>query len=130
MSRKSKSGNNRAYPTIEQRRAQVKKAGGDLKSDGWMNTLSGLELPGRTKTTVTMLRSCPQFCWKELDELYRADGLTRRIVDLVASEMVRQGWETDGDAEGKLIGFFENLNAYAKITQLIQWSRLYGGAVI
>ncbi|MEM3318761.1 MAG: DUF1073 domain-containing protein, partial [Thermoplasmatales archaeon] len=32
--------------------------------------------------------------------------------------------------EGNLNGKLEELNAYTKITQLIQWSRLYGGAII
>lgn len=98
--------------------------------DGWMNILSGLGVPGRDKTTATCFRACPVFSFVELDELYRSDGLTRRIIDIIASEMVRQGWEVDGDPEGDLVGKLEELNGYASLTQLIQWSRLYGGALI
>lgn len=101
-----------------------------FKGDGWMNILSGLGVPGRDKTVSTVFRACPIFCWPELDELYQADGLTKRIIEIVAAEMMRQGWEVDGDPEGKIVGKFEELNAYAKLTNLIQWARLYGGAII
>lgn len=117
-------------PTLEQMKANVKTSEPKFKTDGWMNILSGLGVPGRDKTASTVFRACPLFCWQELDQLYRADGLTRRVIDIVASEMMRQGWEVEGDPEGLLVGKFEEINAYAKITHLIQWARLYGGSVI
>lgn len=107
-----------------------KKINQSKRSDGWMNILSGLGQPGRDKTASTTFRACPQFCVGELDELYRADGLTRRIIDIIAAEMMRQGFEIDGDPEALIIGQLEQMNAYSKITQLIQWARLYGGAII
>jgi uncharacterized protein len=110
--------------------ADVKTSSSQFKSDGWMNILTGLGQPGRDKTVSTTFRACPSFCWRELDDLYRADGLTRRIIDIVACEMIRQGWEVEGDPECALMGKLEDLNAFSKLTQLIQWSRLYGGAII
>lgn len=44
--------------------------------------------------------------------------------------MMRQGWEVDGDSENLLVGKLEELNGYAKLTSLIQWTRLYGGSII
>lgn len=117
-------------PTLSQLKAKVQTMKTEFKTDGWMNILTGLGQPGRDKTAATVFRACPTFCWQELDELYRADGLTKRIIDIVASEMIRQGWEVEGDPEGKLVGKFEEINACAKLTQLIQWSRLYGGSII
>ena len=66
---------------------KVKNLTGSLKfkKDGWMNFLTGLGQPGRDKTTATCFRSCPVFSFVELDELYRSDGLTRRIIDVVVS---------------------------------------------
>lgn len=101
-----------------------------IKTDGWMNILSGLGQPGRDKTVATCFRACRVFSPVELDDLYRADGLTRRIIDIIPAEMMRQGWEVDGDPEGDIINQLEEINGYAKITNLIQWSRLYGGAII
>lgn len=101
----------------------------NFNQDGWMNILNGLGVPGRDKTTAGIFRACPNFCFAELDDLYRADGLSRRIVDIIPAEMIRQGWEVDGDSEGAILGQFEELDVNCKLTQLIQWSRLYGGAI-
>lgn len=101
-----------------------------FNSDGWMNNFSGLGVPGRDKTTATCFRACPVFSVVELDELYRADGLTKRIIDIVPAEMLRQGWEIDGDPDGLVLGQFESLGINCKLNSLIQWSRLYGGAII
>ena len=101
-----------------------------FKKDGWMNILSGLGIQGRDKTVSTIFKNCKVFCANELDELYRADGLTKRIIDIIPNEMMRQGFEIDGDPDGIINGKLEELNAYSKLTQAIQWSRLYGGAII
>lgn len=100
------------------------------RSDGWSNILTGLGVAGRDKTASTVFKACPTFCWADLDQLYRADGLTKRIIDIVAAEMIRQGWEVDGDPDGKVIGKMEDLHVATKFTQLIQWARLYGGSLI
>lgn len=100
------------------------------KTDGWMNLLTGLGIKGRDKTASTTFRACPYFTWIELDDLYRADGLTRRIIDIVANEMMRQGWELEGDEKDLIAGQLDELNAYAKITALIAYARLYGGALL
>ena len=100
------------------------------RSDGWMNVLNGLGQQGRDKTTAICFRACPIFSPVQLDELYRADGLTKRIIDIVPAEMLRQGWEIDGDPNGKLLGKLEELKFNCKVNSLIQWSRLYGGAII
>lgn len=99
------------------------------RSDGWMNILNGLGQGGRDKTTAICFRSCIIFSPVELDELYRADGLTKRIIDLIPAEMLRQGFEVDGDPEGEIVGKFEELEVNSKINSLIRWSRLYGGAI-
>lgn len=122
-SRKQDSFLNRAKVAVKTKNPQYKR-------DGWMNILTGLGQQGRDKTVSTVFRNCRVFCVAELDEIYRADGLTRRIIDIIPSEMMRQGWEVDGDPEASLNGKLEELDAYTKITQLIQWSRLYGGAII
>lgn len=99
------------------------------RSDGWMNILNGLGQAGRDKTTAICFRACPIFSFVELDQLYRADGLTKRIIDIVPGEMLRQGWEIDGDPESKILSQFEVMDVNCKLNQLIQWARLYGGAI-
>lgn len=100
-----------------------------VKNDGWMNLLTGLGQHGRDKTTATLFSSCRCFTHKEISDLYRSDGITKRIIDLIPSEMLRQGFEIDGDNEGKILAEFEQLDVVYKINRLIQLSRLYGGAI-
>lgn len=101
-----------------------------IKTDSWSNGLTGLGIQGRDKHASTTFKNCRVLCLSELDELYRYDGLTKRIIDIIPNEMMRQGFEIDGDPDGNLNGKLEELNAFSKITQLIQWSRLYGGCII
>lgn len=101
-----------------------------IRRDGWMNMLTGLGQSGRDKTASTIFRTCRGFSYTEFDQLYRADGLTKRIIDIVGAEMLRQGWEIEGDPDGDIKNTLETLNAYEKLTNLIKYSRLYGGAVI
>lgn len=100
-----------------------------FNADGWMNVLTGMGICGRDKKQNTTFRMSYIFNRSELDQMYRSDGNVRLIVDLFANEMVRQGWEIEGDSEGKLIGKLEELNANQNIIYLIKWARLYGGSI-
>jgi phage-related protein (TIGR01555 family) len=115
--------------TINPKTNYINLTGENVRSDGWMNVLNGLGQRGRDKTTAICFRACPIFSMVELDELYRADGLTKRIIDIVPAEMLRQGFEIDGDPEGEILGKFEELDVNCKLNDLIKWSRLYGGAI-
>lgn len=98
--------------------------------DGWSNILTGLGVPGRDKTTAAIFRTCWNFSSQEYDDLYRSDGLTRRIIEVVASDMVRQGWRVEGDTDNLVNGYLQDINAMCILTDLIKWARLYGGSII
>lgn len=100
-----------------------------VRSDGWMNVLTGLGICGRDKKQSGFFRITNIFNRAELDQMYRSDGVLRLIIDLFAQEMIRQGWELEGDAEGKILGVLEELKVNDAMTNLIKWSRLFGGAV-
>ena len=100
-----------------------------VRSDGWMNVLTGLGVCGRDKKQNSQFRMTEIFNRSELDQMYRSDGVLRLIVDLFAQEMVRQGWELEGDAEGKIVGKLEELKTCEAMTNLIKWARLYGGGI-
>ena len=102
---------------------------GQVNVDGWMNVLTGMGICGRDKKQNTTFRMSYIFNRSELDQMYRSDGNIRLIIDIFAQEMIRQGWEIEGDAEGKLIGKLEELNANQCLTDLIKWARLYGGGI-
>lgn len=103
--------------------------GSSSNMDGWMNVLTGMGICGRDKKQNTAFRVSYIFNRSELDQMYRSDGVVRLIIDLFANEMIRQGWELEGDSEGKIIGKLEELNCNQSMTDLIKWARLYGGSV-
>lgn len=100
-----------------------------INVDGWANILTGLGIAGRDKAASGIFRSCYNFNFNEYDQLYRSDGLTKRIIDLVASEMLRQGWQIEGDTDSKIYQYLEKIDAITALTDTIKWSRLYGGSI-
>ena len=100
-----------------------------VKSDGWINVLTGLGLRGRDKNVHAQFRLEKIFEQAELDQLYRSDGVTRRIMDIIPSEMVRQGWEIEGDSDQKTNAALETIKANFNLITLLRWARLYGGAL-
>lgn len=100
-----------------------------VRSDGWINVLTGLGICGRDKKQNGQFRITKIFDRAELDQIYRSDGVSRLVIDLFANEMVRQGWELEGDSDGKIVGVLEELKVNSAMIDLIKWARLFGGAV-
>jgi phage-related protein (TIGR01555 family) len=65
----------------------------------------------------------------ELANIYSGDGLARRIVDLLAKDMTRAGFDITGDPEGKVEGYFEEKKFNKARRTMIKWARLYGGSL-
>ena len=102
----------------------------EIRFDGWANLITGLGVPGRDKTAGGTYLACWNWNSSAYDGIYRGDGLTKRIIDVVATEMVRQGWIIEGDADNKINAYIDELFGVIALTDLIRWSRLYGGAII
>lgn len=109
----------RTYATAQERRA-----------DSWMNVLTGLGIRGRDKNASTTYRMECLISYQQLDMLYRGDGMVKRIIELIPQEMMRQGFKVDTDSDDKILKKIEELNGFQKITNLLIWSRLYGGSII
>jgi uncharacterized protein len=114
---------------IKEEAQRVIRGDGEIKADGWLNVLTGLGICGRDKKQNGTFAITNIFNRSELDMMYRSDGVLRLVIDLFAQEMIRQGWELEGDAEGKIIGKLEELNCNRAMTDLIKWARLYGGGI-
>jgi len=101
----------------------------NVNSDSWSNALTGLGIQGRDKNVATVFCGDRRYSVSELDSLYRNDGMSRRVVDLVAEEMVRQGWEYENDPSGMIPVKMEELKINSVMMDMIRWSRLYGGSL-
>lgn len=102
----------------------------NINFDGWSNFITGLGVPGRDKTQAGIFTTCWNWNSYAYDALYRGDGLTKRVIDVVATEMVRQGWNIEGDTDNKINCYIDELFGVAALTDLIRWARLYGGSII
>lgn len=103
--------------------------GNNVNVDGWMNILTGLGVRGRDKNRATTFKACIKFGVAELDELYRYDGITRRVIDIVAEDMVRQGWDIEGEISKEVQAKLEDMKAPSFLMDMIRWARLYGGSL-
>lgn len=75
---------------------------GTIKFDGWVNVLTSLGMGGWDKNIRSHFWIERIFEQSELDQLYRSDEITRKIMDLVPNEMVHQGLGIEGDSEQKI----------------------------
>lgn len=66
--------------------------------------------------------------YTELESIYEGDGLGKKIIDLPNEEMMRCGFEVEGqdDIEDAL----KALDATTHITRALKWADLFGGSLI
>lgn len=106
----------------------------EKRSDGWMNVLTGAGVRGRDKRVSTTwgVGTGTGNVLNEamLMDIYRVEGFAKRVVDLPASDMTRQWFKIDGDPDGGIVKYLDDLKARAVVTQALKWSRLYGGSVV
>lgn len=100
-----------------------------VKADGWMNLLTGFGTESKDKRMSTKFQGSLRLGEVELRDLYQGDGMVKRIVDLPAKEMMRRGFVVDGDIDGKVQSILEEKHILKKVTEMIRWSRLFGGAI-
>ena len=101
----------------------------EIRTDGWMSQLTWLGKRNVDRTASTRFCNPRQISELELMGLYQSSGLSKRIVDLVASEMTRQWFTITGDPENQILGKLEEFDAKNKIMLMLRWARLFGGSI-
>jgi uncharacterized protein len=106
-----------------------------VRSDGLQNVFTGMGT-SRDKTTRTTIKPVTFMGHEDLEGLY-AHWLMRRIVDLVADECTREGFEILFGGEGvnaeTLSGVeqsIEDLQILPSFNEAAKTSRLYGGSAL
>jgi hypothetical protein len=109
-------------------KARILKKG--VRLDDWENIVTGIGHRGKDKRVDTVIVWDP-LSEIEADELYNGAALSRRIVDKIPEDSMREGiaWTgLDPDAKILMENEFDRLDLSTKITEGMQWGRLYGGA--
>lgn len=68
-----------------------------------------------------------------IEDIYLGNGFGRLIIDRVAEEMTRAGFELENlepEIEDTVIARIEELNAMNKLCDALKWSRAFGGSAI
>lgn len=97
--------------------------------DGWKNVLAGIGLK-QDKTESSYFAGGGELDPQMLTALWMHNGLAKRIVALKAGDMVRTGWEINGDPEGLIDIEFERLGVKSKLIKALEYMRLYGGSAV
>ncbi len=100
------------------------------RTDGWANVYSGMGIKGKDKRVSTTFGTPESLTEGELDDLYRGEGFGRRIVDLVANDMVREWFFIEGDTDGDTLAALKALKFKKHLGKAIRQARLMGGAGI
>jgi len=68
-----------------------------------------------------------------IENIYLGNGFGRLIIDRVAEEMTRAGFELENlapEIEDQVIARIEELNAMNKLCDALKWSRAFGGSAV
>lgn len=117
--------NNEDWGNLQTRTSEDLKS----RSDGWANLLSGIGIKGRDKTAHTTYIADARLEYYELTQIYRGDGIARRIIDQPVHDMYREWFTLEGDTDGKIENTLRKLNAKKSLKRAQRFGYLYGGAL-
>ena len=103
--------------------------GRPITLDGWKSLMSGLG-GSHDKTTHLSASATVYLPDIELHSMYTGDGTSATIIDVVADDMTREGWEVPQDTDAALQKAQKALKVPQAINKALKWKRLYGGAII
>src|SRR5690606_34071786 len=97
--------------------------------DGWSNFFTGIGVQGVDRKMATTFSAKSLIPENVLRNLYRGDGLAKRIIELPTLAMLRRGFEVEGDPDAMVVARLEETKIMKNLEELVRWSRLFGGAL-
>ena len=101
-----------------------------FNTDGWQNLMVGLGARGTDKRENMDFVTSQILSRQELSDLWRGEGLAKKIVDIPAKDMVRAWFSIDGDTDNHIVKYLDKLRFRQAIKNGLRWSRLYGGSLV
>ncbi len=99
-------------------------------NDGWNNVFSGQGIKGYDPDVSTYFSFNDLLDRNELTAIWCGDGIGTRIVKLISSSMIREGFTVDGDTENLFYNKYMDIGGNLAFLKASRWASLYGGAVI
>jgi phage-related protein (TIGR01555 family) len=123
--------------TVEQAKSPKARRSDADRTDDWASTTSPL---GGVRDKHTGLRFARRrrLSRKQLEALYEQNPIVARVVDRLANDAFREGWElskveTDDGVDVDVTEIkddLDDLQIDATMARAVKWSRLYGGALM
>jgi len=101
----------------------------DIKEDGWASLISSHGTRRDPSEHITPQHD-RELQREQVEAVYRADGIGRRIVDLPAEEMTREWVSIQGDSGEDRQQELSGLQVKQQFNKALRWAGLYGGAVM
>lgn len=105
--------------------------------DAWQNPFTGMGIAGKDKNASNTFAARAPLGWQEKTNLYRQNWIAKRLVDDIASDATRKGWqigltEEADDADDTIEAINQALHKLHMDDVLrmgLTWGLVYGGAV-
>lgn len=102
----------------------------EKRTDGWGNLLTGFGIENLDKRVSTTYYPGKAITKTELTDLYRGEGLAKRIIDVVVYDMVRAWFTIKNDQEDVIYKKLRSLKAKRYFKEALTWADVYGGSII
>ena len=106
----------------------------DEHSDSYINAVSGLGVPGTSKSGATFFGRDRLLQSTELQNLYQSNAYATRIVDRMVDDATRTQWYLTGVDRSfdwlSVKSQIDDLAGLAHIGDAWRWARLYGGGLV
>lgn len=98
--------------------------------DGWQNVMTqiGMKTVDKQSNTEFLLKTI--LVEGELTDLYRGEGIAKKIIDIPAQDMVREWFTVDGDTQNVVLRALDQIMTRQEIRSALKWARLYGGSIM
>lgn len=104
------------------------------RADSYANAITGMGLPGTSKSAATFFLRDRLLGQTELQNLYTANGYAARIVDKVVDDATRVQFSLTGTDKRfdwtSVKSRLDDLGAMRRIGDAWRWGRLYGGGLL
>ncbi len=98
-------------------------------SDGYVNVANNMGRLGKDSVASTAFQYEVPLDYATLQQIYRHDGLGRRLVEIPVREMTRRGFTVTGDNDGEVVKYLRQRGFMKQMPFVLRWAWLYGGAI-
>lgn len=102
--------------------------------DAYENAAKGVGIVGKDPRLSSVVAEVNEMDEKQLADLYRGQGLARRIVELPPQHMMKKGYDLDipddDEAAAQAMQYAQDVCVNKNTTTAMKWARLFGGGAL